>query len=158
MKQQLLTAWQIGNNHTVLLINELSDNDLLACLGKSKNIGKQLAHMHNVRLGWLEHTGRLLYDKSLLIQKDAVLNTGLLKKHFVNSGQKVESLIDQSWENEGKLPSFKTGLIPFITYLVAHESHHRGTILQVLKQNGKKLSNTLKFGIWEWDKLPDQNI
>ena len=38
-------------------------------------------------------------------------------------------------------------------YLIAHEGHHRGSILLTLKQSGHKVSTEIQFGIWDWAKL-----
>ena len=50
------------------------------------------------------------------------------------------------------LDAYEKGLIPFIAYLIAHESHHRGNAIVTLKQSGVKVSDKLKWGLWEWDK------
>ena len=36
---------------------------------------------------------------------------------------------------------------------IAHESHHRGSILLTLKQSGHKVSQEVAYGIWEWKTL-----
>ena len=41
-------------------------------------------------------------------------------------------------------------MIPFITYLIAHEAHHRGNMLLTLKLSGEKIEDKVKFGLWEW--------
>ena len=87
-----------------------------------------------------------------MLPKEAVLTTGSLKQALEQSAACIRQLIDNSWENGGKLASFKTGLIPFISYLISHESHHRGNILLTLKQNGYKIPDALKWGLWEWNK------
>ena len=33
---------------------------------------------------------------------------------------------------------------------LAHESHHRGSILLTLKQTGHKLTDELRWGLWDW--------
>jgi uncharacterized damage-inducible protein DinB len=35
-------------------------------------------------------------------------------------------------------------------YFISHESHHRGNILLTLKQSGEKISDAVKWGLWEW--------
>ena len=37
-------------------------------------------------------------------------------------------------------------------YFIAHESHHRGSILLTLKQCGEKIPDAVKWGLWEWGK------
>lgn len=151
MKEQLLHAWQTANAKNILLLEHLPEDRLQAAAsGKGRNVAAQLAHVHNVRINWTEFVAKEVYDPTLLLAKDAVLTNTTLLRAFELSAKKIEGVIDTSWEKDGKLPSFKAGLIPFISYLIAHESHHRGNILLTLKLDGFKLPDALKWGLWEW--------
>lgn len=153
MKEGLLTAWRKNNEKNILLLRNVEESALLDRLGsKGRTVGEQLAHLHNVRITWTEFVAKGIYDKTLLLPKDATLTPQTLLHAFSVSSQKIEAVIETSWEKEYKLPNFKSGLIPFISYLVSHESHHRGNILLTLKQSGFKLSDALKWGLWEWGK------
>lgn len=153
MKQQLLSTWNIHNNKNLLLIHALDKESLQqSSSNRSRTVGQQLVHMHNVRLSWLEHVAKSIYDKSLLLDKNLHPDATTLAAAFEQSAEKINDVIHNSWEKEGKLPSFKTGLIPFIGYLISHESHHRGNILLTLKQKGIKLPDAVSFGLWQWDR------
>jgi uncharacterized damage-inducible protein DinB len=119
---------------------------------KGRTIGEQVAHMHNNRIAWMDFVYKGIYNKSLLIDKNTFLTRSFLSTAFAASSNKIVEVINMGWEKEGNLPSFKTGLIQFIIYLVSHESHHRGSILLTLKQSGIKLPDNLKWGLWEWGK------
>jgi len=41
----------------------------------------------------------------------------------------------------------------FLIENISHEAHHRGGILLTMKQCGIKIPDTLKWGIWEWNKI-----
>lgn len=153
MKEQLLQAWQTNNAKNLLLLQHLTEAQLAVSLtARSRTVGAQLAHMHNVRISWTEHVARPIYQKSLLLPKDASPTLSSLSQAFVRSAEKIADVIHTSWEKDGRLPSFKAGLLPFISYLISHESHHRGAILLTLKQSGYPLPDTLKWGLWEWSK------
>jgi uncharacterized damage-inducible protein DinB len=152
MKEQLLAAWTIHHGKNLLLLQHIPE-DLLACSlsAKGRTAGEQIAHLHNVRINWTEFVAKPFYQKSLLLSKDATLTLAVLSEALTTSAGIINKVIDQSWDKEGKLPSFKAGLIPFISYLISHESHHRGNILLTLKQSGYQLPDKLKWGLWEWN-------
>ncbi|HEV7329502.1 MAG TPA: DinB family protein [Flavisolibacter sp.] len=153
MKEQLLLAWDIHNQKNLLLLAHLSETELKASLSsRGRTVGEQLAHMHHTRLTWIEAVAKKLSSKNAQLSKETALTPLVLTEAFGTSGVMISQIIESSWQNGGKLPSFKTGLIPFISYLISHESHHRGNILLTLKQSGAKIPDNMKWGLWKWDK------
>jgi uncharacterized damage-inducible protein DinB len=39
-----------------------------------------------------------------------------------------------------------------LTYFVAHEGHHRGQIVMLERQLGRRLPDTVTAGLWQWTK------
>lgn len=153
MKEGLVKAWTIHQEKNLLMLSHIEEANLsLALSPKGRSVGQQLAHLHNTRITWTEFVAKPIFDKTLLLEKNDSPTIDQLKHAFAISAKKIEEVIHLGWEKEGKLPGFKTGLIPFISYLISHESHHRGNILLTLKQSGVKLPDELKWGLWEWQK------
>jgi uncharacterized damage-inducible protein DinB len=154
LKDQLHQAWQTNNKINLLFVELISDEDMNKTLStRGRTIYQQLAHLQNVRVQWLDIVAKDISKKYKPISKDASVDKQVLFEAFESSGKGLEAFIDKSWENEGKVTSFKKGLIPFISYLIAHESHHRGNILLTLKQSGVKIPDELKWGMWDWNKI-----
>ena len=54
-KQQLIETWQINNRINLYLLDAVSEEHLIDALAsKGRDVGKQFAHIHNVRLMWLK--------------------------------------------------------------------------------------------------------
>jgi len=154
MKEQLIEAWQTHNAMNILLIDNIDDAGMQKTLSTrgGRTVYLQLLHVCNVRTGWLEVIAKDIFKKQSKLDKEAAYDRKALRKGFEDSAKAIEEYIHQSWDKGGVVKSFKKGLIPFIAYLISHESHHRGNILVTLKQCGVKIPDTLKWGLWEWGK------
>jgi len=156
MLEQLVESWQVNHRVTLKLLNALSDDALQATLSKrgGRDVARQLAHMHESRLMFAELTSKTNREAKLPhFAKGESPAKRQLRDALEVSSRGVETSIREGWANGGKLPGFKRGVIPFVGYLIAHESHHRGSILLTLKQTGHKLTDELRWGLWDWNKL-----
>jgi uncharacterized damage-inducible protein DinB len=154
MKEQLLEAWRIANRMNLLLIDNIDDDAMQKTLSGrgGRLVFQQLVHLVNVRYQWLETIDKDIFLNHKPIDKEAAYDRKILRNAFEESAKAIEEFINKSWEAGGVVKSFKKGLIPFVGYLIAHDSHHRGNIMLTLKQCGLKLTDTLKWGLWEWGK------
>lgn len=154
MKEQLLDAWHIHNKMNELLIDAITDNGMQKTLSArgGRTIYQQWVHIHNVRMQWLEICAKDIFTKYTPLNKDSAFDRKSLKKALQESSDGIGELLTLGWEQGGKIKGFKKGVLPLLGYFISHESHHRGNILLTLKQSGEKIPDTVKWGLWEWDK------
>ena len=145
MKDQLKTAWETNNKMNLLFIDQVNDEGMQKSLSSrgGRTVYLQLVHMHNVRLSWMEIAAKDIFLKYKPLDKETPYDKKALLKAFEESSKAVEEFIDRNWDEGGKVKGFKKGLIPMISYLIAHEAHHRGNAMLTLKQSGIKLPDTL---------------
>jgi uncharacterized damage-inducible protein DinB len=153
MLEQLIESWQINHRVTLKLLNSLSDEALHATLSTrgGRDVARQLAHVHEIRMVFAETTSKTNRAAKLPhFPKDSTPSKKELKAALDKSAKAIETTIRESWANGGKTAGFKRGLMPLCGYLIAHESHHRGSIMLTLKQTGHKLTDELRWGLWDW--------
>ena len=153
MKEQLKEAWRTSHTITTMFLDQIPAEGFTMSLSTrgGRTVFEQLLHLHKVRMQWLEIVSKEIFKK-YAVEKEAATPKEL-RKALDSSAAAIDAFIDQSWEKEGKVSGFKKGLIPFISYLMSHEAHHRGNILLTLKQSKIKIPDSLKWGIWEWNKI-----
>ena len=155
LEAQLLEAWQANNRINLLLIDEISEKGLRCTLSTrgGRDVARQLAHLHNVRVDHLKNRAKELSEGLTKFESKVSPTRAQLKKAFKQSGKKVETFLADVLQGRPKRRGFKRGIFTSLSYFIAHESHHRGSILLTLKQSGHKLDQDTSYGIWAWDNI-----
>jgi hypothetical protein len=155
MKEQIIETWHINNRVHLMLIDAISDEGLHCTLSKrgGGTPAKQFTHLHNLRLWRLEKVDKELLKGQSKIDTAGTIDKALLKKRLNESGAAIAKMIENGIVDGGKIKGFKRGVIPFLGYMISHESHHRGNILLTLKQCGHKIPKDVQYGIWAWNQI-----
>lgn len=112
--------------------------------------GEQFAHIHNVRLQWLQPSAADLMGGLTKIEKDQASDAAMLRKALGDSRVAIASLLERGIAAGGKIKGFKPHATAFLGYLISHESYHRAEIGIILAQAGFKLVQKIAYGQWEW--------
>ena len=148
--EPLIETWAISHRMNEFLLTGIKEeyfDDVSSAKGRS--VGKQLAHIHNVRIMWLEVAAPELMKGLKKIDNEAVITKQLLLDQYDKSQAAIGALLSKGLET-GKIKGFKPHPQAFLGYLIAHEAHHRGQIILILRENGHLPDKKILYGLWEW--------
>ena len=155
--EQLREAWGVHCRIITFLLDNVTTEALssLPAGMKGRSVGEMFAHIHNMRLMWLEITPKLMDGLAKIpvksnADKEAITKT-ILAASLEASGEAMAKLL-QDAAAKGKVPSYKRSPLTFYSYMVAHEWYHHGEICMTLTQAGYRLPDEVLYGLWEWDK------
>lgn len=151
MQDQLIETWQIHNRINLYLLDGIPPEAMDGVsASKGRNIAEQFAHIHNVRLMWLEAAAPDLIGNLQKIEKKPLPDKTMLDQSLEASSTAIEALLKRGIEAGGKIKGFKPHVFAFLGYLISHESYHRGEIGIILTQSGHPLDKKIAYGLWEW--------
>lgn len=155
MRDELLEAWRTNNRINLFLIDKISIAGMKCSLSKrgGRDVARQFAHMHNVRVWHLEKRARDLAEGLEEFETKVTPTKTQLRKALSASGKAVESFLEGVIAGDPKRRGFKKGIFATLGYFVAHESHHRGNILLTLKECGHNIDKAAQYAIWAWDQM-----
>jgi uncharacterized damage-inducible protein DinB len=155
LRAQVLETWRTNNRINLFLIDQISDEGMQCTLSKrgGRNVVRQFAHLHNVRVWSLETRAKDLAKGLHKFETLEEPDKESLKEHLLASAARIETFFADALAGHGKRRTSRKGVIAQLGYFIAHESHHRGSILLTLKQSGHGLDQQTQYAIWNWDKL-----
>jgi uncharacterized damage-inducible protein DinB len=147
-------AWHLNNRVNLMLLEELDEEQLtVAPNPRARSIAEQFAHLHNVRIAWLEPRAPELAKSLTKIGNGAAPEKAELKEALTASGKAFGELFEEA-EKTGKIKVyFRRGAVAFFSYALAHEAHHRGQVILHLQYAGRPVDKMFGFGLWEWEKI-----
>lgn len=149
---QVIDSWHIHSRITFYLLDAIPESSLAgAAASKGRSVGQMFAHVHNVRLMWLESAAPALMAGLSKIPSDSPdnLSKAALKSALEASTGVMEQMLQQGLAS-GRVKGFKPHPMAFYSYLIAHEWYHVGEIGMTLTQAGYKLDKKVAYGMWEW--------
>lgn len=155
IEQQILDTWFINHRTNLKLLDNLTEEALMLTTSKrgGGSVGYQLAHIYNVRFWKLEKIDNGLIKDLGTIKAEDVKTITILRDCHSITADLIAEVLKKGIENNGTVKGNKRGLVPLLGYFIHHEAHHRGNILLTLKLCDFKLTDEVKYGIWEWNKI-----
>lgn len=154
MRDELLEAWMTNHRINIHLLEAITDEGLASTLSTrgGRDVARQFAHLHNVRIWHLEKRARDLADALETFESKYSPRKAELLDALAASTDRIATFLLDVLEGVPKRRGFKKGIFTTLAYFVAHESHHRGSILLTLKQCGHMPSKDVVYGLWGWDQ------
>lgn len=151
MNEQIVETWTIHNRIMVYMLDAIaSDTLMLKPQPRGRSTGETYAHVHNVRLMWLQQGAPDLMETVQKIEKESAFDKEILTTGLTASGDAIGIMVQRALAANKRIRGFKPHAVAFIGYLISHESHHRGQIVLQLKQAGIPLDKKILYGLWEW--------
>ena len=157
--EEAIAAWLTTHAATVYLVERLPAETWSSPVpgAPHRTVGMIAAHIHNSRCSWIKTLGARHGVKAPPLVDLRRVRPRELVKALARSSEGMVALIELA-RAHGRVPratwqNVPTDLFHFVSYFAAHEGHHRGQVLIVARQLGRRLPRTVAAGVWQWTRL-----
>jgi uncharacterized damage-inducible protein DinB len=135
--------------------------------GNVRTIAAIFTHMHNVRTKWIRLTAPHLKVPAQLNRahctpqqaRKALAESATQCEEMladvaagrVHKGRRIQQFVRDGWAKPW--PAGPGMLTQMLSYMLAHEAHHRGQVSMLAHQLGCPLSKQITSDMWSWEKL-----
>jgi uncharacterized damage-inducible protein DinB len=129
--------------------------------GNVRTIAAIFTHMHNVRTKWVRLTAPHLkipaqlnrtYCTPLEARKALAASAVRCEEMLADvAAGRVQTFVRDGWARPW--PSSPELLTQMLSYMLAHEAHHRGQVSMLVHQLGHPLSKQVTSEMWNWEKI-----
>ena len=159
-QHSVIAAWQTSGRVTEFFFELLPDEvwELKIPGAPRRSVRMIAGHIHNSRCMWIKMIGRSYGVKPPASVNRRTVTRSALLRALKRSSEGIARLLNLGLEHGGTLmvrvpwANIPSDAVHFMTYLVAHEAHHRGQIVLVARESGHRLSPELTAGLWQWKR------
>jgi hypothetical protein len=149
LENQIADGLVISNRITLYLLGACSDECLAHVVPKGWGPAAQFAHIHNVRLMWLD-SAKVAHGLTKLETARSAHTRAALTSALHSSGSTLETVVQGHLNNGTRMPGFKPHTPAFVSYIVAHHAYHHAELGIICRDLGYPIDKKHAFGIWEW--------
>jgi uncharacterized damage-inducible protein DinB len=128
--------------------------------GNARTIAAIFTHVHNVRTKWVRLTAPHLKVPTQLNRAHCTPQQA--RAALAESAARCMEMLDEAFgDGRGRIQEFRSDSwhrpmpvgLEMLSYMLAHEAHHRGQVCTLAHQLGFPLPKEVAYGIWNWQKL-----